>query len=521
MRQNQQVRLLIKMIKIVGFSFFLTLACYNVFAQQLFSNDSLNWKLSYQKKIQLHFENPNLVSVGQSDFKLGEAEINYHHRVGDFRRSKDPYSRDVMSFKASGISKINRFIVSGDFIFYRMWEDSLANTLQGDDDDITPFYYFVAKPGQFERQLFKGAMQLRHKGVNKYIQPGIQFAYKANWTTRSVDPRPNVASVSIKINPNVSAEVGSSMLSVGFTFGYGDEENSISYKNQMYKYSLLFPDRIHYTNHGYGYISQNDSSMMRKYNQYRGINLSHSLVTTRIGLYSTLDVERSVSLSTFDVRSRKHFYKRNEFSLETLKAKSQLYMRTDNNREHLIDFAMEYQRGLDYNFNLRSANYFASRYSIGLNYFHDLQFWNLGVGGTLTANEKKDAATDHFHSIKQLMFSFNIRRIINIGKNVFEAELNPNYTLKLANILQIPATQVNVFTKSVVYHDFYYFNLEPVGLELNLGYYVPNLIRSRYTKLFFRNQFATVLHNGLIDSVPNNRRKNNLWQMQIGSYISF
>ncbi|QGA26161.1 hypothetical protein GFH32_07395 [Sphingobacteruim zhuxiongii] len=503
-----------------SFSILFVLFCYNCFGQQLFSRDSLLLDLPSQQKLLFHFENPQLVRTQLKDYNIGEAELSFQHRKGEYRRAKDAYQQNLAEFNAFGISQIDSFIISGHFKFNRIWEDSLANTLQGINDDVSPFYYFVEKSGRYERQNFNGNVQVRYAGFNPYFQPGLKFDYNMHWTTRSVDPRPNVASVAIRFNPFISSQIGKGLISGGFLFGYGDEESGIAYKNPMYGTSMLFPDRIYYTNQGFGYISQKDSSNMRKYDQYLGANLAYSLQSERIELYSALRFERKITNSTFDQKMRKQYYKRSEFNLQTLNSQTQVHWKQSSEKQHLFFLDFIYQRGLDLNYNLRSANYLVTNTNINLNYAYQNKLWTLGLGGDWQSMDKLDAAAAHQHTYQQLKLQVQIRRIFNIGKNFLETELIPNYTMSLSNKLTVPSTQVNVFTKSIVYPDFDYFNLEPVGVDFNLAYVLPKAMKMRGAKLFLRNQFLTVLGEPNKNNLSLQKDKYNLWQAQIGARFS-
>ncbi len=501
-------------------SIILVLFCVNSFGQLLFSKDSLLLDVASQQKLLFHYVHPQLVKGQSKDFNIGEAELSFQTKLGEYRRAQSAYQQNLAEFNAFGISQIDSFIISGHFKFNRIWEDSLANSLQGINDDVSPFYYFVEKPGQYERQNFKGNVQVRYAGLHPYFQPGLKFDYDMHWTTRSVDPRPNVASVAIKFNPFISSQFGTTLVSAGFIYGYGDEEVNIGYKNRNFSQSLLYPDRIHYTNQGFGYISQKDSSDMRKFDQYLGGNLAFSKQEDKYEIYSALRFERKITNSSFDTKLRTVYKKQSQFNLQTLNSETLIYLRQTDDRQHLINLDVIYQKGKDFNYNLGSANYLVTHANVDLNYAYQQKVWTLGWGGDWRSMDKLDAAAAHEHTYQQLMLHVQIRRIFNIGKNFLETELIPNYTMSLSNELTVPSTQVNVFTKSVVYPDFDYFNLEPVGLDFNIAYVLPKAMKMRGAKVFLRNQFLTVLGEPNKNNLSLQKDKYNLWQAQIGARFS-
>ncbi len=501
-------------------SIVLLLSCLYSFSQQLITNDSLLWDHIAQQKLKFLYEQPMLTKVKQQDFNIGEAELLFQNKQGEYRRAKDAYNQSLVNFTANGISQIDSFLISGQFKFNRIWEDSLANTLQGLDDDLSPYYYFVEKPGKYERQNFNGHVQVRYSGISRYFQPGLKFDYGIHWTTRSVDPRPNVASVAIKFNPYISSEIGNSLLSAGLIYGYGDEETEISYKNRMYNTSTLYPDRIYYTNQGFGYITQKDSSAMRKFDQYIGANLAYNLQGQHYNLLSSLNIERKITNSTFDQKLRKQYFKRSEFTLNSILSRTQFSWQQAADKQQLLDLAIVHHKGLDYNYNLRSANYIVKNTTVNFNYANQRKYWTFGFGTLWTSMDKQDAAAAHHHSYQQVQVQAQIKRVFPVGKNYLEAEFIPSYTFSVANKLSVPSTQVNVFTQSIVYPDYDYFNLEPIGLDLNLGYILPKSLNMRGSKIFLRNQFLTLMKDQKTTLMSQAKENYHRWQLQIGAMVS-
>lgn len=492
---------------------FVSLSC---FGQQLSSNDSIFWDKSYHKKLTFQFENPSLVRLQQYEYNIGEAELSFKKKQGDYKRAKSAYTQSIIDFEANGLSQVDKFIISGNFKFNKIWEDSLANTLQGVDDDISPFYYFVQKAGKYERQNFKGNVQVRYAGFNNLFQPGINFDYATHWTTRSVDPRPSVGSVAIKINPFVTAQLGRHQASIGILYGYGDEDSNIGYKNRDYNTSMLYPDRIYYTNQGFGFISQKDTATMRKYDQYIGANFNYSIKNQSFEMYTSTNIEQKVTNSTYDQKLRQRYKKRSEFTLKNFNHQTLLELKESEHVNHLLDFTVNYQKGVDFNYNLNSANYIAEHYKLGLGYFYTSNLWNIGLDGNINSMEKTDAAADHYHSYSQANINLHFCNIWDLGKNKLETTLIPNYTWKISNTLNVPSTQVNVFTTSTVYPDYDYFNMNTLGLHINLSYFIPSNKKLRGMEIFTKNQILSVLENTNKNTLSLQKGKYNLWQSQLG-----
>ncbi|GAA4513684.1 DUF6850 family outer membrane beta-barrel protein [Sphingobacterium thermophilum] len=502
-----------------SFSIILIFLALTSFGQKFSDNDSLFWNLPLQKKLHFHYDNPNMVKFREHNYNIGEAELSFQHREGNYRRAQQAHLQNIANFKADGISQIDKFVVSGSFQFDKVWEDSLANTLQGEMDDLSPFYFFVQKAGKYERQNFVGNVNVRYAGKFSLLQPGIVFKYHSHWTTRSVDPRPNVASVAIKFNPYITAQLQNHQLSLGFSYGYGDEENTITYKNRMFSTSMLYPERIYYTNQGFGFISQRDSSSLRRYDTYLGGNLGYTLEKEYLQLYSVTSFERKVTNSTYDTKLRQRYFKRSEFTLQSV-SHNTLLMLNKNVASHILELNAAYHNGRDYNYNLRAANYLVKYYNVELDYSYTNERWSWGGSTAWSSMEKTDAASAHHHQYSLLSLSINAKRFWHIADHILETELRPQYTFKLNNKLSVPSTQVNLFTTSVVYPDFDYFNLEPLMLHLNIAYNIPSVMKLRGMRLFLRNQILTFVNKSEKETMSLPVEDAQMWQVQAGIQFS-
>src|SRR5690606_26032147 len=92
--------------------------------------------------------------VADTTDSWGFAEVQLKGNQGGFRRAQDAYHTFENGLFTQGISTLGRFKVQGSFSLMRTAEDSLGNNLRGMREDIRPYYYFVQKPGEFERQTY-------------------------------------------------------------------------------------------------------------------------------------------------------------------------------------------------------------------------------------------------------------------------------------------------------------------------------------------------------------------------------
>src|SRR5690606_17443963 len=133
---------------------------------------------------------------------FGEVSLNYSSKTGDRRLSQQSHSKNAVEFYAFGANQLGDFRVSGDFLFDKIFEDSLAFGQRNDIDKWSPFQYYASKAGKYERQNYKANVTLSYKWT-KLIQPFFNVNYLHHWTTGSIDPRFESKKFEMKYNPGL------------------------------------------------------------------------------------------------------------------------------------------------------------------------------------------------------------------------------------------------------------------------------------------------------------------------------
>lgn len=425
----------------------------------------------FQTKQKVKFSQLSLgLLTADSTESYGMVELRYFRSGGSFRKAQDAYRTQVSGLYTEGFNTLGRFKVQGQFEFNRTIEDSLANSLKGMKEDIHPYYYFVQKPGEFERQDYHFKAMLSYDLIEGKLSFGSGIDYLSHTSSRSVDPRPRITQFNLKVRPEISYKHQGHQVSVGVLWGYGDEDYRIVYKNTNYGLSLTYPERIFYVNQGYGFIVMKDTSSMRRYNSHRGLNVSYSKRINQYAMGVHLEHTTSDEENTHDMKYRKNYHIRSTFTLKRYKA--QLLLSEDQpKRRQQLSIAAELEDGSDFNRAFNASNYSAYNRWLGFGYFYQKKRqkgWQpeVGVKADYLASQKQDFATDHllrqgFVEGGPMVRFYNQNR----EKESFSFAVAPFYRLPLYYDYTAPTSQETIFTRDVLHHDYGYYSSRVFGVN--------------------------------------------------------
>lgn len=433
--------------------------------------------------------------------KVAYFGINYNHQNGHFRQAQQAEKTNIAELKSEGISTIDRFKLYGYFSFSRTWHDSLAFSQKGIEDAFTPYYFVSGKAGHFERQKYLGGGLISYNLLKDklYIGTGIDYLY--NSSARSVDPRSLVTTYRILFSPEISLKLRQHNFGVGFIAGYGDEKIDIGYKNDDFSGSLLYPDRISYLNYGYGYLEISTTDFIRR-NTFTGLKLNYS------SNFSTWDIagklnyliskednqlvkERSINDETFGT-----------FQLEKYQA-SLILNKKLKEVNHQIAFNATQTNGDDNLIRLRARNYTLAATDVDLTYSHfnakasnNNYLWY--IKAIYRDFFQKDAAANH-----TLQYSYVNPRIgttiywKNANNSLISTGLSLGSRLPLNSQVNVPATQVNSFTRGVTYPDYLYWSSKAAEVQLRINYTTGKLINKFRTGISLESTYLRSLENSL------------------------
>ncbi|MDQ7950061.1 MAG: hypothetical protein REI78_03330 [Pedobacter sp.] len=411
--------------------------------------------------------------IGSRISKLSVVGLSYFHQQGHFRTAQQAEKTSNARFAAEGISSIDRFKLYGYFSFDRTWQDSLAFSQKGIEDDFTPYYYIAGKAGKFERQRYLGGGIINYSLIRDKLFIGTGIDYLYHTSARSVDPRSMVTTFSLKFNPTISYKISNHLIGAGITAGYGDEKVAIDYKNDDFKGTLLYPDRISYLNYGYGYLEINQSDFIRR-NKFTGVNLNYVLDLSQWNIQGRLRYLISKEDNQYPKTNSINDETFGSFQLETYALdvvlnhngvggqtdQLVLNMAQYNGDDHLVKLAA---RNYTYNATAISASYRHAHYQKEQPYFS--YFASLAYQDTY----QRDAAADHTSSFTYLHPTIGATlHVEQQHKNLFSVQLGIGARLPLQNELVVPVTQYVNFTQGVAFPDYWYW-ASKVG-EINTAF---------------------------------------------------
>ena len=485
--------------------------------------------LHEQDQYRQHFSVLKQAALDKKKYsKYGRLLLQYSGAKGGLRQAQQAYQKQNIQFYTEGWTQLQRFHVAGTFMFSRKMEDSLANNLRSDQDPLAPFYYFAGKAGNFNRQNYKAEALLAYELLPKRFAPLMKLDYQTHWTTGNVDPRPDVKIFSIKYKPGFMWSPQGHRIELNGIFGHSIQEVSLSYKNRNFQESLLYPERIHYLNLGYGYASIKDSSRMRKFRRYRGAELSYSKSFKKLDFQAELAYEHVLEESTHDMKSRKTYSIRDRFYLNTYR----FHLLMDKRGVHTQQqwrlsgvYQSGYDGARDFSPDFQRINYelvqkqFQGDYLIS---WHKGRSWEKELEGSLAFQglAQQDYAQGNKLDVQNFTFALNLHNYWKDSQgNRYILHIGPSYRLPGQVTLEMQDNAITPFTRQVIFTDYYYALSQILGANLGFEYIasqwikgIPLGLSAQYRGLFKLNTQEASLEGA---RMPEGSRN----QIQIGLHL--
>jgi len=439
----------------------------SVLSVQVFAQDRTDSTFFYVQSVNsLNLAQANATFLLAGNFqKLGDASVFYKNYSGGYRTTQQAQKTVNAGLSSSGINTFGRFKVSGYFSFTRTWQDSLAWSTKGLEQDDKPYYYGSIKAGSFERINYQLGGVFSYNLIKDKLFLGGGAEYKFNNTTRSVDPRPDVDTYSLKISPEIIYHFKDQYLGIRTKWGYGTEVTSIGFKNLDYANSTTgYPDRVNYFIQGYGLFSnaQGTTEPLRKLEKSYGLGLNYA------GRLSNYKINASLNYQN----QKEKFYQllanslnRNYlgyYDTDLLEANLQIDKQNTNYRSQLF-ISYSNQKSNDLNTLFNAVNYRYASSNAKLEYLLQLSPKNrtspeVGVSTLYSKVDKADYSSDHFvgHTWIEPSISGTLYYKIN-NRNKLSGNLLVGYRTSIDSHLDIPETQQTIFTNWVVFPDFSYY----------------------------------------------------------------
>ncbi len=502
--------------------------------------DSLYFQ-TFQKK-RLLFSQTNITQLlADSLQQAAILEVQYGSSRRGLRFPTGAYRSNMASLYTEGFTTIGKAKILGKFYFDKIWEDSLSNNLGGDLENGIPFTYFATKAGKYERQNINfeaGVAYPVFRGL--YLNSLINYDY--HWSTGSVDPRPDEKIFHLKYSPGLSYKIKQTIIGANYILGKKDGTIDIGYKNRMFSTSQLYPDRRLYINNGWGYIAQLTSETYGEYktkidgwevqlatNVYGwDIKANYSNQFKARKNFSRIiasDTVRVIDGSSLIISGNIKEIAHSRYEVVT-QALSTFLLKDLNNTVHQLYFEGMINEGTAQLISVPTgANYLFDEHNASLNYLLSLKKdgrlnseW--GINSALMHFTKKDFLSQHFYENTKADFSVQGGKYLYSKNHSLKITAQPGLILPFTNSLQVPETQVNVFTKSIVYPEYDFRGSTFFTGKLGLMYYSPSMLRLAGSSISLNINYLQKLKDSDIDRtlVPTYTGKNQL-QLSLGFQI--
>ncbi|WP_349681436.1 DUF6850 family outer membrane beta-barrel protein, partial [Pedobacter sp. UBA5917] len=410
----------------------------------------------------------------------GSLQLDFKHETGGLRRAQEAYSVNAPSFLAKGFNVLARFRIAASFEFNSSSEDSLANGQKNNLEDFTTYYPYANKSGNYNRQNYIVKTSLSYSTLNNHFVPFINLDYQKHQSSGTVDPRLSSNRFIFKVKPGINLNFKKNAIGLYGIIGKADEQVSLAYKNDNYKTSLLYLDRIHYMNYGYGSSIIKDSSNIFKFDDYKGLGIQYATGIKNWNLQFGTEYQLYIN---------KNFNKRKTipgagvigiFNLNTTTASLLLTNRESKKNDQQIELNFAYNEGYDGNLktsgSLNKVNYRVNALNINASY---LFLWNknkriskeIGLNFLYNQNDKQDINQSDGLSYEQLQIGLNTRIYYIIDpQSRLKFAVSPYYITPLSTTLKYNPNSLTDFIRNVVFTDYYYFESKAVGAEISGEY---------------------------------------------------
>jgi hypothetical protein len=464
------------MHKIYSTLFFLSVSCFAA------AQDSARQKLSgtFRQRYDFFTGRALTHSLGSGQ-EYASAEVNYKTVSGNYRARQDAARETGMSFFTEGTRKINKYSVSGSFGFTRTLKDSMGYTLRSSQHPA-PYYFYSGAKGNWEISHYQ-LRGLISRQVGEKLSISAGGRYQAGNAWRSNDPRTE------EFLHDMSGEIAllyrvhkRHTLGLGGGYGVANEENNNEYRKKDYQDNLLNMPYINVLQYGYGLsVIQTTNRRMDKKGErtsagavYRGAFGFGTIVST-VGF--TRAHSRFFRNAT-DATSARYDY--GSFDEDIWEANLLWEGAAKGPQRWSLAAAYKDHFGKDFNSVLNGNNYIYKEEKwqlqpIMAHWSDNCLQYELRINGSLSRMYRADGTTDHLTNYKNASMGLGGSYYFSGKKEARFLKLSAGVQWKqnLEKTVSVPKSQESLFTKEVVYYDYYYNGADHMSFSGEALYNVP------------------------------------------------
>lgn len=410
----------------------------------------------------------------------GILQLEYDMDRGDFRKAQQAYDHKRTSFIAKGFNVLGKFHIGARFEFNNTNEDSLANGLRNDLEELATFYPYANKSGNYQRQNYILNAALGYDLTTK-ITAFLKLDYQRHWSAGTVDPRLRSDRFVLKARPGVSYHFSKGSVGLYGLIGKADEKLSLTYKNRVFKESLLYPDRMYHMNYGYGSSAIKDSSNNNKEDSYKGLGIEYA---TKIRDWKVqFSGEYELYHNTNQVHPKTSIYYVGPLAIydeQRITGDLSLYRNVSHGKQHSVYASAQNRKGTDGNIlttgSLDIVNYRVDAWDLtGLYSF----LWGKD------AKVAKEISAEFFYNSlvrKDFLQSVTLDAaniLLSVSGNWYvrpgdgksiKIRINPYLNLPNRTDLKYSEVSKSEFLKNVVFTDYYYYKTRYWGAKFGGEY---------------------------------------------------
>ncbi len=184
------------------------------------------------------------------DYSLVEG--GYRGSGGEYRPAQQAQRQRDLFFNADGVRRLRKILVSGSFTYSHLLQDSVGYTLRNDASDPAPYYFYAARPGNWQVEQYA----LRGRGTYSFLRDkagagfGVDYTSSDGW--RSNDPRSEYFTYHMLVDALLFYRPLPGHL-IGLSAGIVRNSNSLTWEYRNDNNSTV-PDSKVYLQDGYGYV---------------------------------------------------------------------------------------------------------------------------------------------------------------------------------------------------------------------------------------------------------------------------
>jgi len=436
----------------------LMVALLFIFTRATAQDTTASINSSLAKQTSYHFLLQSGLFLAKSEInKTSNTNLSYQLYGGSFKLAQEAKRNQSVTFSSEGIRTLKKLKLWGQFIFNDQQNDSIAFSHRVDNTDPAPYYYGSEKAVHYKRTNYT-INTLAYIPLISQLGFALGFDYGMGNHASTNDPRGALKHFRLILKPEVIYHFGKHGISVKGTYGYGQNEYQVDYRNKAFYESTSYPHYLNRLMNGYGMsrtaldFSDRVFTIDKKWKgleAYGNFKLNNGQLQTAFGY---LDRDETFNRGNSDGRyaSRQNY---GHFDLETYYAKL-IYQQND----WLFHLHWEKEKGKDNNYELGGNNYLYSNENAYLEAIKSMpKNWELGLKLQVGSMQKVDGnlEVEKFRSLagiktfagKKLKLKDDLTWLNQVHL-AYYTPLNPSFSYN--------PLKVNSFIRSVVLPDAVY-----------------------------------------------------------------